>query len=379
MRIAVPKETLPGERRVALVPESCKKLVGKGIAVAVESGAGDSSYFLDDVYRQAGASIEKDPGALLDSSDLTLKVQPPAIDEVARYREGSLLLCTCLPRRNIPAIHELTKRKMSVFSTDRIPRISRAQSMDTLSSMASISGYKAVLIAANALTKFFPMFMTAAGTVFATKVFVIGAGVAGLQAIATAKRLGAVVTATDSRKAVAEQIQSIGGKYIGVESDEDAQTSTGYARQLSAEYYRKQAEIIAQQCATNSVVITTALVGGGSAPKLITANMVSRMQPGSIIVDLAAEGGGNCELSKAGETVVDHDVTIIAPLHLLSTMPHDASTLLSHNLTNFVLAFWLSQEGRFNLDLKDEIIDGALIIHDGKVRCGPTQEAPAQA
>src|SRR5208283_452551 len=162
MRIAVPKETLPGERRVALVPESCKKLVGKGIAVAVESGAGDSSYFLDDVYRQAGASIEKDPGALLDSSDLTLKVQPPAIDEVARYREGSLLLCTCLPRRNIPAIHELTKRKMSVFSTDRIPRISRAQSMDTLSSMASISGYKAVLIAANALTKFFPMFMTAA-------------------------------------------------------------------------------------------------------------------------------------------------------------------------------------------------------------------------
>jgi NAD(P) transhydrogenase subunit alpha len=288
-------------------------------------------------------------------------------------------LSTLLPSRNLEAIKLLAGRKVTAFSTDSIPRITRAQSMDTLSSMSSIAGYKGVLMAAAALPKYFPMFMTAAGTIFSAKVFVIGAGVAGLQAIATAKRLGASITATDTRKTVAEQIQSLGGKYVGVESDEDAQTKSGYAKELSADFYKKQAELIAQQCAASDVVVTTALIGGVKAPRLITADMVAKMQPGSIIVDLAAEGGGNCELSKPGSTVVEYGVTIMAPLNLAAAMPRDASTLFSRNLTSFVLAFWQEKETRFNLDLEDEIIKGAMITHGGEVTHGPTREALAKA
>jgi H+-translocating NAD(P) transhydrogenase subunit alpha len=379
MKIAVLKETQPGERRVALVPESCKKLIGKGIEVAVESGAGDSSYLTDDAYRQVGVTIGKDAKTLLAEADLTLKVQPPTPEEAALYREGSMSLSTLLPSRNLEAIKRLAGRKVTAFSTDSIPRITRAQSMDTLSSMSSIAGYKGVLMAAAALPKYFPMFMTAAGTIFSAKVFVIGAGVAGLQAIATAKRLGASITATDTRKTVAEQIQSLGGKYVGVDSDEDAQTKSGYAKELSADFYQKQAELIGQQCAASDVVVTTALIGGVKAPRLITADMVAKMQPGSIIVDLAAEGGGNCELSKPGETVVEHGVTIMAPLNLAAAMPRDASTLFSRNLTSFVLAFWQEKETRFNLDLEDEIIKGAMITHGGEVTHGPTREALAKA
>jgi NAD(P) transhydrogenase subunit alpha len=246
--------------------------------------------------------------------------------------------------------------------------------MDTLSSMASLAGYKAVLLAASELPKYFPMFMTAAGTIFAAKVFVIGAGVAGLQAIATAKRLGASITATDTRSTVAEQIQSLGAKFVGVESTEDAQTASGYAKELSQEFYRKQAELIAQQCAASDVVITTALIGGVKAPRLITADMVRRMQPGSIVVDLAAEAGGNCELTKPGETVVEHGVKILGPLNLPSSMPRDASTLFSRNLTTFVLAFWQEQERRFNADPLDDIIKGCVVTRDGEVTHGPTRE-----
>jgi H+-translocating NAD(P) transhydrogenase subunit alpha len=237
--------------------------------------------------------------------------------------------------------------------------------MDTLSSMANIGGYKAVLIAANNLAKYFPMFMTAAGTIFAAKVFVIGAGVAGLQAIATAKRLGATVTATDTRRTVAEQIQSLGGKFVGVESAEDAQTASGYAKELSADFYKKQGELIAAQCAINDVVITTALIGGVKAPTLITADMVRKMQPGSVIVDLASEAGGNCELTRPGETVIENGVKIIGPLNLPSDLPRDGSTLYSRNLATFVLAFW--KDNKFNLDLNDEIIKGALVTHAGQV------------
>ena len=378
MKIAVPRETRPGERRVALVPESCKKLIGKGVEVAVQSGAGESSFLSDDAYRQVGAEIGSDIGALLSTADLVLKVQPPTEAEVALIREGAMLLSTLLPSRHLEVVRRLAQRKITTFSTDSIPRITRAQSMDTLSSMASIAGYKAVLMAANELPKYFPMFMTAAGTIFSAKVFVIGAGVAGLQAIATAKRLGATITATDTRKTVAEQIQSLGGKYVGVESAEDAQTASGYAKELSQEFYRKQGELIAQQCAQSDVVITTALIGGVKAPKLISAEMVRKMQPGAVIVDLAAEGGGNCELSKPGETVVEHGVKIIAPLNLVSAMPKDASTLFSRNLTTFVLAFWQEKEKRFNLDLSDDIIKGALMTHGGEVVHGPTRDALAK-
>jgi H+-translocating NAD(P) transhydrogenase subunit alpha len=378
MKIAVPKETYAGERRVGLVPESVKKLAGKGIEIAVASGAGADAFFPDGAYEQAGATIEADGNALLGSADLVCKVQPPAATEIGRLREGGMLLSTLIPARNPDIVRALAARKVTAFSTDSIPRITRAQSMDTLSSMASLAGYKAVLLAANELPKYFPMFMTAAGTIFPAKVFVIGAGVAGLQAIATAKRLGAAITATDTRKTVAEQIQSLGGKYVGVESGEDAQTASGYAKELSQDFYRKQAELIAQQCAANDVVITTALIGGVKAPKLISGDMVRRMQPGSVIVDLAAEGGGNCELSKPGETVVEHGVKILAPLNLPASMPRDASTLFSRNLTTFILAFWNDKDKAFNLDRSDDILKGAMITHGGEVVHGPTRDLLAK-
>ena len=288
-------------------------------------------------------------------------------------REGSKLLTTLLPVKNTDVVQRLAARKVSAFSTDAIPRTTRAQSMDTLSSMANIAGYKAVLIAADQLAKYFPMFMTAAGTIFSAKVFVIGAGVAGLQAIATAKRLGATVSATDTRKVVAEQIESLGAKFIGVESEEDAQTTSGYAKELSKDFYKKQAEFIAKQCAASDVVITTALIGGVKAPKLISAEMVKSMTPGSVIVDLAAEAGGNCVLTRARRRRVEvHGVKICAPLNLPSAMPMHGSTLYSRNLTTFVLEFW--KDGAFNLDLEDEIIRGALITHDGRVVHEPTKK-----
>jgi H+-translocating NAD(P) transhydrogenase subunit alpha len=378
MKIAVPKETRMGERRVGLVPESVKKLVGKGVEVAVESGAGAEGFFADELYRQAGAAVQSGPAGLLEGADLVCKVLPPTEPEVGHLREGAMLLSTLIPARNPEVVRALAARKITAFSTDSIPRITRAQSMDTLSSMASLAGYKAVLMAANELVKYFPMFMTAAGTIFPAKVFVIGAGVAGLQAIATAKRLGASITATDTRKAVAEQIQSLGAKFVGVDSAEDAQTASGYAKELSQEFFRKQAELIGQQCAASDVVITTALIGGVKAPKLISAEVVRRMQPGAVIVDLAAEGGGNCELSKPGETVVEQGVKIIAPLNLPSSMPRDASTLFSRNLTTFILAFWQEKEKAFNLDRNDDIIKGAMITHAGEVVHGPTRDLLAK-
>ena len=262
---------------------------------------------------------------------------------------------------------------MTAFSTDAIPRITRAQAMDSLSSMASIAGYKAVLMAADALPRYFPMFMTAAGTVLPAKVFVIGAGVAGLQAIATARRLGAVVEATDTRPAVKTEIESLGAKYVGVETGEEAQDAGGYAKELSEEFYRKQAELIAQHCAAADVVITTALIGGVTAPKLITAEMVDRMKPGSVIVDLAAPGGGNCELTRPGETVEHSGVKILAPLNLPSEMPFHGSLLYSGTSR---LSSWPSgRTAPSTLDLTDDILKAATITHDGKVLHAPTAQA----
>ncbi len=371
MKIAVVKEIRSGERRVALVPETCGKLVKSGIGVAVESGAGEAAFFPDRSYAAAGATIETDAAGLLGSADLVLKVQPPSVNpslgkhEVDLMREEAMLLGTLLPARHPDVIERLAARKISAFATDRIPRISRAQSMDTLSSMANIAGYKAVLIAANALPRYFPMLMTAAGTVLPAKVFVVGAGVAGLQAIATAKRLGAAVEATDTRPAVKEQVESLGARFVGVSTEESAQDASGYARELSPEFYRKQAALIAERCAAADAVVTTALIGGVTAPRLITADMVRAMKPGSVVVDVAAEGGGNCELTRPGETVTEAGVTIFGPLNLPSEVPWHASTLYSRNLAAFVLAFW--KDGRFVIDLDDEIIRGALVTHRGGV------------
>jgi NAD(P) transhydrogenase subunit alpha len=374
MKIAVVREIRDGERRVALVPESCAKLAKAGITVAVESGAGASAFFPDEEYRKAGAAVEPDPSALLGSAELVLKVHPPMFHaatgrhEADRIRAGALLVGQLLPSRHPESVAKLAERGITAFAMDRIPRITRAQSMDTLSSMASIAGYKAVLIAANLLPRYFPMLSTAAGTVLPAKVFVIGAGVAGLQAIATARRLGAVVEATDTRPAVREQVQSLGGRFVGVETGESAEDAGGYAKELSPEFYRKQAELVAERCAAADVVITTALIGGVKAPRLVTAEMVRGMRPGSVIVDLAAEGGGNCELTRPGETVLEGGVTVCGPDNLPATLPWHASTLFSRNLAAFVLAFW--KDGRFRIDLDDEIVRAALVTHGGKAVAG---------
>ncbi len=372
MKLIVPKETTGGERRVALVPESVKKLAKAGVTVTVEKGAGAGSYVTDAAYVAAGAAIAADPRALAEA-DFVVRVNAPSLDEVDRMRAGAMLLAPLGPTRNLELVRRLMERRITAFATDTIPRISRAQAMDTLSSMASIAGYKAVILAAEALPRYFPMLMTAAGTVLPAKVFVIGAGVAGLQAIATARRLGAVVEATDTRPNVKTEIESLGAKYVGVETSEQAQDKGGYAKQLSEEFYQKQAELIASRCAASDVVITTALIGGVFAPKLITPAMVNGMKPGSVIVDLAAPGGGNCELTVPGTTVVENEVKILAPLDLPSQAASHASLLWSRNVTAFLQAF--VKDGTFALDLDDAILKDATITHDGKVNHAPTADA----
>jgi NAD(P) transhydrogenase subunit alpha len=379
MKIVVPKETRPGETRVALTPETCKKLALSGYTISIESGAGDASFYPDNAYRDVGAMVEVDAAAMLGTADIVLKVNPPAIgepdgrNEVEWMRPGTVVLASLMPLCNLDAVRALAAHKITAFSTDAIPRTTRAQAMDTLSSMANIIGYKGVLIAAAELTKYFPMFMTAAGTVFPAKVFVIGAAVAGLQAIATARRLGANVLATDVRPEVKEQIESLGAKYVGVELKQDASAGGGYAKELSEEDKLRQRELLIEQCAVSDVVITTALIGGVFAPKLITADIVRKMRPGSIIVDLGADGGGNCELSRPGGTVVENGVKIIAPLNLPSTMPTHASLLFARNLVSFLQTF--TKDKAFQLDLSDDIQQGSIITHQGEIVHARTKDA----
>jgi H+-translocating NAD(P) transhydrogenase subunit alpha len=382
MRIGVPRETAPGERRVALVPESCKKLIQLGYGVSIEAAAGEQAGFLDQSYREAGATVASDPAAVLGAADLVLKVNPPVKrdagqDETEWMRPGTIYLGSLMPLRNLQAVRRLASRRITAFSTDAIPRTTRAQSMDTLSSMANISGYKGVLLAAGELNKYFPMLMTAAGMVPPARIFVIGAAVAGLQAIATARRLGANVFATDVRPEVKEQIESVGGKYVGIELAQAASAGGGYAKELSEDDRLKQRELLAAQCAQADAVITTALIGGVFAPQLISAEMVKAMKRGAVIVDLAADGGGNCELSRPGETVNVQGVTIMAPLNLPASMPLHASLLFSRNLTAFVQAF--TKDKAFQLDFVDDIQRGALITHDGAVKHARTQEALQKA
>jgi len=377
MRIGVPKETAAGERRVALVPESCKKLVQAGYEIAIESHAGADAGFPDAAYRDVGVSVESDRSAVVGLADLVLMVTAPDRDAIALMRPGTIYVGSLMPLRHLEAVRALAAGRITAFATDAVPRTTRAQAMDTLSSMANIGGYKGVLLAAAELNRYFPMLTTAAGMVFPAKVFVIGAGVAGLQAIATARRLGANVVATDVRPEVKEQIESVGAKYVGIELAESAAAGGGYAKELSADDRRRQSELLAQECAQSDVVITTALIGGVFAPRLISADTVKTMKPGSVIVDLGADGGGNCELSKPGETVHAGGVTVLAPLNLPATMPFHASLLFSRNLTAFVQAF--TKDKAFQLDLGDEIQQGAVITHDGEVKHGRTLEALQKA
>ena len=366
MIVGVPRETAPGERRVALIPETAEKLAKSGVGVMVERGAGDRAFYADDAYTRAGATIAADAREVYGKSDLILHVRRPAADVLEMLRDGVVIVAPLQPLSNPDVVRQLAQRRVTAFSTDAIPRIARAQALDVLSSMASIAGYAAALTAARSLPKFFPLLMTAAGTLTPARVFVIGAGVAGLQAIATARRLGAVVEAFDTRPVVKEQVQSLGATFVeaalGAAETED---KGGYAKELSEDAHRRELELVAGRAREADVVITTALIPGKRAPVLITAETVRAMRPGSVIVDLAGEQGGNCELSRPGETVVEHGVAIHAPLDLVSSMPVHASQMLSRN--HAALLQLLIKEGKLTLNFEDEIIREACITHEGKV------------
>jgi NAD(P) transhydrogenase subunit alpha len=377
LTVGVPKETAPGEHRVALIPDTVKRLTGAGVRVNVQRHAGVAAGHDDDAYRAAGATIVDDaPHAF--AADVVIKVQKPTPVEVALLRPGATLIAMLQPMTNIDLVSDLASRNITSFSMDAIPRTTRAQSMDVLSSQATVAGYKAVLMAADTLPKFFPMLTTAAGSIVPAKVLIVGAGVAGLQAIATARRLGAVVEAYDTRPVVKEQVESLGAKFVDIPVDtSDAQTAGGYAKEVSAETLRKQQEVLADHAAKSDVVITTAAVPGRPAPRLISKETVERMRPGSVIVDLAAETGGNVEVTKPGEIVHHHGVAVIGKLNLPSTMPVHASQMYSKNIQN--LLELLIKNGSFAPDYNDDIVKGTVITRDGEVVHEMTKQRMGEA
>ena len=377
MLIGVPREIATGERRVALVPETVSQLTRAGHRVVVERGAGMRAGFTDEAYRTAGCDLADSAGDIYSTAQMILKVQRPGRDEAGeaeldQMKEGSILIGLLQPSGDPALFQQLAERGIIALSMELVPRTTRAQMMDALSSQSTVAGYKAVLLAANALQKFFPMLMTAAGTVRPARVLVIGAGVAGLQAIATARRIGAVVEAFDTRPVVKEQVQSLGATFIELDlHGQDAQDAGGYARELSKDHIRREKELIHKRALQADVIITTALVPGKPAPMLVDAETVAAMRPGSVIVDLAGEKGGNCELSVPGETVVRHDVTIIAPLHISSDLAFHASQMYSKNVTALVTL--LAPKGQLNLNLDDDIISAVCVTADGDIRHAPTR------
>jgi len=377
MKIAVPRETADGETRVALTPQIAGQLVADGAEVLVQAGAGAASSNTDEAYREAGATIVPDAPALYGQADLVLRVGRPSDEEVEMLSQGTVLIGTLGTLARPELAKKLAKQGVTAISMDAIPRITRAQSMDTLSSQATVSGYKAVLIAAERLPKFMPLLTTAAGTVRPARGIVMGAGVAGLMAIGTARRLGAVVEATDVRPVVKEQVESLGGTFIEVEmTDEEkarAETAGGYATEMSDDYKRRQAELIAERVKEADFVITTALIPGRPAPRLVTDEMVKSMKPGSVIVDMAAEMGGNVEGTEPGKEVVRHGVKIIGLTNLPATMPGSATQMYAKNIQTLIKH--LVKDGEVIVDLDDEITRGATITHGGKV----VHEATAKA
>jgi proton-translocating NAD(P)+ transhydrogenase subunit alpha len=377
MKIAVPRETAEGETRVALTPQTAGQLRGDGAEVIVQRGAGVASFIPDEAWSEAGVTLVPDAPALYGQADMVLRVGRPTEEELGMLRAGTILIGTLGTLAHPEYAQRLAESGVTAISMDAIPRITRAQSMDTLSSQATVGGYKAVLIAAERLPKFMPLLTTAAGTVRPARVLVFGAGVAGLMAIGTAKRLGAVVEATDVRPVVKEQVASLGGTYLEVEmTDEEkaqAETSGGYAREMSDDYKRRQAELIASRVGEADAVITTALIPGRPAPRLITEEMVKSMRPGSVIVDMAAEMGGNCELTEPGREVVKHGVRIIGFTNLPASMPASATQMYAKNIQTLVKH--LMKDGKVELDFSDEITRGATITHGGKV----VHEATAKA
>jgi len=372
MIVGVPQETYPGERRVAVIPAVVPSLTKAGLEVLVEAGAGTAAGFLDAEFQEKGAQIATSRSELFAKADIILQVRAPGAnpvrgqEDISAFRNGQVVIGYQEPLSELDVVKDLAKKGVTALAMELMPRITRAQSMDSLSSMATIAGYRSVLLAAETLPRLFPMLMTAAGTLAPAKVFVIGVGVAGLQAIATARRLGGVVEAYDIRPAVADQVRSLGAKFVEFDLETGkAEDKGGYAKEQSEEFLRKQQEEMAKTIAANDVVITTAAVPGKKAPILVTAEMVKGMAPGSVIVDIAAERGGNCELTQPGETVHVGGVTILGPLNMASDTPAHASQMYAKNITTFLLA--MVTEGQLKLDLEDEVVTGTLMCQDGEV------------
>lgn len=373
MKIGVPTETFPGERRVALVPDSVKALIKQGHIVSIQAGAGDEAGYTDDAYRNSGATIITTRNVLFGSADIILQVRglganlEKGREDLELLQNDQIVIAMFDPLSSPESVREIANRNVTSFSMELMPRITRAQSMDVLSSMATVAGYKAVLMAADFSPRMFPMFMTAAGTITPAHVFIIGAGVAGLQAIATAKRLGAVVHAYDVRSAVKEQIESLGGKFVEMELDAGAaEDKGGYTKEMGDDFIKKQRALMTRVVAENHIVITTAAIPGKKSPILITADMVKGMMPGSIIVDLAAERGGNCELTKPDDAIVVNGVTILGPTNLPSTIPFHASQMFSKNLITFIKEI-CNKEGEFELNMENEVHSGTILTHGGKI------------
>ena len=373
MYVAIPKELDNLEPRVAATPSSIKQLIKSGLNIYVESGAGLDSFISDDDYKNSGATIVSSSEDLLNNADITLKVLPPLEEEIKLLKEKSIFISLCQTTRELETVHLLSKKRITAFSMHLIPRTTLAQKMDALSSQANIAGYKAVLIAASRLGVYMPLLMTAAGTIRPSKVLIIGAGVAGLQAIATAKRLGAQVEAFDVRPVVKEQVESLGAKFIEVESDKDDGIGEGgYAKETSEDYKKKQQALIHEHISKSDAVITTALIPGKPAPLLIPRNMVESMKPGSVIMDLAAENGGNCELTQKDEVIYHKQIIIDGTSNLPGSMPVHATELYSKNVSAFLT--YMTKEGKLDLDLEDEIISGALYSYEGEITHLPTKE-----
>jgi NAD(P) transhydrogenase subunit alpha len=363
MIISIPKETIPGERRVALVPELVPRLAQSGMDVLVQHEAGTEAGFPDSAYLEKGAHLEPE---VFSTADVLLKVQPPTLQEAARLKEGTIIIGLLQPYSHPSEIQTMAERGLTSFAMEFMPRISRAQPMDALSAMSTVAGYKAVLLAASHLPKFFPLLMTAAGTVTPARVLIVGAGVAGLQAIGTAKRLGAVVEAYDTRPVVKEQVESLGAKFVELALETSgSERKDGYAAAQSEAFYQNQQQLMTQCIESADVVITTALVPGQRAPVLITEAMVQRMRPGSVVVDLASEQGGNCALTEPGREVTKHGVLIIGAMNLPATVPYHASQMYAKTVTSFLTH--LLQDGSIHLDLNDELTRGPLVTYQGKI------------
>jgi NAD(P) transhydrogenase subunit alpha len=373
MKIAIPKERMPGETRVAGSPDVVKKFVGFGFDVVVETGAGAHAAITDEDFRDAGATIADDEASTLKDADVILKVQRPILtennNELALMKKGAFLVGQLAALSNRSDVEAYAQAGVNAFAMELMPRISRAQSMDVLSSQSNLAGYRAVIDAAAEYNSALPLMMTAAGTVAPAKIFIMGVGVAGLQAIATAKRLGAVVTATDVRPATKEQVESLGAKFIMVDEAamKEAETAGGYAKEMTEDFRRRQAEVVAEHVKKQDIVITTALIPGRPAPELVSEEMVKSMRPGSVIIDLAVEAGGNCPLSKPGETVVEHGVKIVGPINVPGRLPRDSSMLFAKNLFNFLSPHVDKDSKTFKFDWEDETVKGTLLTRDGNI------------